>query len=57
MINSERARKAMRESKSPCAICIKGVGKSSIFSQFCRWWLHNRCSCIRGKLKEDSLSF
>ena len=26
MINSERARKVMRESKSPCAVCIKGLG-------------------------------
>ena len=57
MINNERARKVMRESKSPCAVCIKGLGRNSIFSQFCRFWLHKRCSCIRGKLKEDSLSF
>ena len=34
MINSERARKVMRESKSPCAVCIKGLGRNSIFSQF-----------------------
>ena len=54
MINSESARKVKIESKFPCTVCRKGVGRNSILSQFCRCWLHKRCSGIRGKLKEDS---
>ena len=35
------------------AVCRKGIGSSSIFSQFCRCWVYKKCSVIRGKLKKD----
>ena len=35
-------------------VCIKGVGSDSILCQFCRCWMCEGCSGIRGSLKEDS---
>ena len=41
------------EGKFPCATCRKRVGINSVLCQFSRCWVHERCSGIRGKLKED----
>ena len=53
MINSENAGKVTMEIKLSCVGCRKGLGTNFILCQFCRCWLHKKCSRIRGKLKED----
>ena len=52
--SSENAEKVTEEGKFPCVVCRKDVGSNSILCQFCRCWLGNKCSDIRGKLKENS---
>ena len=54
MIISENAGKVAIERKFPCAICRKNAGSKSNLCQFCRCWVRNRGSGIRGKLEEDS---
>ena len=46
MISSENAGNATIAGKFPCAVCRKGVGINSILCQFCRHWVHERCSGI-----------
>ena len=46
--------KVTKEDKFPCTVCRKGVGSNSTLCQFCRCRVHKRCSCVRGKLKDDS---
>ena len=41
------------EGKFPCAACRKDVGINFDLCQFSRCWVHERCSGIRDKLKED----
>ena len=53
MISCQNVGKATMERKFSCAVCRKGVGINSIICQFCRCWVHKRCSGVRGKLKED----
>src|SRR5664279_5032424 len=38
----------------PCAVCLKGVGSNSIRCCKCNMWVHNRCSGVKGSLKENS---
>ena len=47
-------KKVTIEGRFPCAVCRNGVESNSTLCQFCRCWVHKRCSGIRGKLKEDS---
>ena len=54
MIRSKNAVKVTIDGKFPCAVCRKGVGSNFILCQFCRCWLHKRCSGFKGKLKDDS---
>ena len=54
MISSENAGKVTIKGTFSCAVCRKGVYSNLIPYQFCRCWVHKRCSGIRGKLKEDS---
>ena len=54
MISGENAGKVTIKGKFLCAVCRKDVGSNSILCQFCRCWVHKRCSGIRGKLKVDS---
>ena len=54
MISSENAGKVTTEGKLLSAVCRKGFGINSILCQFCRCWVHTRCSGIKDKLKEDS---
>ena len=53
MISSENVGKVTMEGNFPWLL-VKGVGSNSILNQFCMCCLHERCSGIRGKLKEDS---
>ena len=41
------------EGKFLCAACRKDVGINFDLCQFSRCWVHERCSGIRDKLKED----
>ena len=54
VISSENAVTVSVEGKFPIAVCRQCVGSNSILFQFCRRWVHKRCTGIRGKLKEDS---
>ena len=37
----------------PCAVCQSGVGVNSIQCSQCMYWVHKKCSGVRGKLAED----
>ena len=54
MISSENDGKITEHLRFPWAVCRKGVGSNSILYHFCRSWVHNRYSGIKGKLKDDS---
>ena len=54
IISSENGGKVTIEGRCLCAVCRKGVGSNSFFCQFCRCWVHKRCSGVRGKVKVDS---
>ena len=55
MISNENAGgNITMEGKLPCVVCKKGAHINSILCQFCRCWVHQRCSGITGKLKEDN---
>ena len=53
VISFENAGKVTMEGKFPCVVCRKVVGINSILCQFCKCWVHTRCSGIRGNPKED----
>ena len=53
LIRHQNTGKVTLEEKFPCAVCRKCVGINSILCQFCRGWVHSRCSGIKGKMKED----
>ena len=40
------------KSKFPCGVCMKGVGRNSIFCNYCQKWVHQKCTDIK-LLKED----
>jgi len=42
-----------KSGKFPCGVCMKGVGRNSIYCSFCKLWVHGKCSGVRGQLKED----
>ena len=31
-------------------MCLKGVGRNSILSPACKWWVHAKCSGLKGQL-------
>ena len=39
----------------PCAVCPSGVGVNSIQCSQCMYWVHKKCSGVRGRLAEDRL--
>ena len=39
--------------KQPCPVCMKGVGKISIFFSGCLFWVHKNCSDIPDRVVED----
>ena len=36
----------------PCAVCRSGVGVNSIQCSQCMYWVHKKCSGVRGRLAE-----
>ena len=36
--------------KYPCSICHNGVGRNSIYCNHCKYWVHKKCSNLKGKL-------
>ena len=44
----------LRDSEAlPCAVCRSGVGVNSIQCLQCMYWVHKKCSGVRGRLAED----
>ena len=37
----------------PCAVCRNGAGVNSIQCLQCMYWVHKKCSCVRGRFAED----
>ena len=37
----------------PCSVCRSGVGVNSIQCSQCMYWVHKKCSGVRGRLAED----
>ena len=37
----------------PCVVCQSGVGVNSIQCSQCMYWVHKKCSGVRGRLAED----
>ena len=37
----------------PCAVCRSGVGVNYIQCLQCMYWVHKKCSGVRGRLAED----
>ena len=53
IVSNEKARKVKKQEKFRSTICRKGVGSNSIFCQFFKYWVHKRCTGVRGRLKQD----
>ena len=54
MISIENAGTVIIEGEFLSAVYKKYLGSNSVLWQFCRYWVHNGFSDIRGKLTEDS---
>ena len=54
MVSVHNAPKPVDGSKFPCGVCNKGVGINSIKCHACGFWVHKRCSNIKGPLKPDT---
>ena len=39
--------------KYPCSICHKGVGSNSLYCNSCRYWVHKKCSNLKGRLRDN----
>ena len=53
MVSNRSSAPVRKQGKHPCAVCHKGVRKNSIKCSSCGLWVHNRCSGIKTRLKED----
>ena len=53
-VNIKRKMEMLQRKTIFLFLCRKGVDSNSILCQFCRCWVHKRCSGIIGKLKVDS---
>ena len=54
LVSVHNAPKPVDGSKFPCGVCNKGVGINSIKCLACGFWVHKRCSNIKGPLKPDT---
>ena len=54
LVSAHNAPKPVDGSKFPCGVCNKGVGINSIKCLACGFWVHKRCSNIKGPLKPDT---
>ena len=53
LVSAPNATKPVDSSKFPCGVCNKGTGNNSIKCNFCGFWVHKRCTNIKGPLKSD----
>ena len=53
IVSTANIGKIREEIKFPCAVSRRGAETNSMIWQFCKYWVHKRCSGIKGKLKED----
>lgn len=53
LISGKNLESLTNSGKHPCSVCRKGVGSNSIFCEGCQFWVHNKCSGIKAKLKAD----
>ena len=53
MISGRDLHTLQTSGKYPCVVCMKGVGKNSVFCSGCSFWVHRKCSDILGRLVED----
>ena len=53
LVSAHNAPKPVDGSKFPCGVCNKGVRINSIKCHVCGFWVHKRCSNIKGPLKAD----
>ena len=54
MMITSKIWKVTLEGKFPCAVFRKVLGSNSILCQFCRCWVHKRCSFIKAKQNDNS---
>ena len=48
-----KARKFRKEVIFPCAVWNNCIDSNSILCQFCKYYVHKRCTGITGRLKQD----
>ena len=53
MISAHNASKPVEANKCSCDVCNKGVGSNSIKCLVCGFWVHKRCSNVKGPLKPN----
>ena len=53
MISADGTNTLKDSGKYPCAVCRQGVGSNSIQCTQCSFWVHKKCSGIKGRLKPD----
>ena len=51
MVSAHNATKPVETGKCPCGMCNKGIGSNSIKCLICGFWVHKRCSNVKGSLK------
>ena len=47
MISGTDKGPVFRSGKHPCGVCCKGVGNNSIYCDYCKHWVHKRCSGLQ----------
>ena len=55
MISGSQLDKLQKTGKLPCAVCLTGTGRNSIYCGTCSCWVHKKCSGIKGALTPDPL--
>ena len=53
LVSAHNAPKPVDGNKFSCGMCNKGFGINSIKCHVCGFWVHKRCSNIKGPLKPD----
>ena len=51
MVSGCEVGKVSEQGRYPCGVCYKGVGVNSVQCQSCSYWVHKRCSKIKGRLQ------
>ena len=53
LVSGSQLDKLLKHGEYPCAVCLQGVARNSIYCGRCLCWVHKRCSGIEGVLKPD----